>query len=167
MKTIPSFPQYLVTNKGRIWSTHIDKFLKVNRVGAKSKTYYQAVVLYKNGKRCQRKIHHLVLETFVGFRPRGMQCRHLNGDPSDNRLENLKWGTHSENQQDSVRHGTHVNNNGERNGMSKLSNAEVREVISLCKARVYTQNEIAKLYSVARWTINTINTGKRRKQMTR
>ncbi len=33
----------------------------------------------------------LVLETFVGPRPEGHVAQHLNGDPNDNRLENLRW----------------------------------------------------------------------------
>lgn len=32
-----------------------------------------------------------------------MECRHLNGNPVDNRLENLCWGTHSENEYDKHR----------------------------------------------------------------
>ena len=58
-----------------------------------------------------RLVHRLVLEAFVGPRPEGMVARHLNGDPGDNRLENLAWGTQSENNYDKVRHGTHHNAN--------------------------------------------------------
>lgn len=54
-----------------------------------------------------RLIHQLVLEAFVGPRPLGYVTRHLNGDPTDNRVENLAWGTQSENNYDAVRHGTH------------------------------------------------------------
>lgn len=52
-------------------------------------------------------LHHIVLEAFVGPRPPGMQCRHLNGNSLDNRLENLQWGTAREDNYDRVRHGTH------------------------------------------------------------
>lgn len=54
-----------------------------------------------------RYVHHLVLEAFVGPRPHGMQCRHINGNSLDNRLKNLAWGTPSEDNYDRVRHGTH------------------------------------------------------------
>ncbi|BCI54967.1 hypothetical protein NIIDNTM18_42450 [Mycolicibacterium litorale] len=54
----------------------------------------------------QRRVHVLVCETFHGPKPaRGMHVRHLNGNPLDNRAENLAWGTPSENSHDTVRHG--------------------------------------------------------------
>ncbi|WP_124712960.1 HNH endonuclease [Mycolicibacterium nivoides] len=41
-------------------------------------------------------VHMLVLLTFVGPRPPGGAPRWLNGDPTDNRLVNLKWHTEDE-----------------------------------------------------------------------
>lgn len=54
---------------------------------------------------CQ--VHALVLEAFVGPAPTGHECLHGNGNPADNRLANLRWGTRSENMRDALRHGTH------------------------------------------------------------
>lgn len=54
-----------------------------------------------------RFVHRVVLEAFVGFRPDGMECRHLDGDSLNNRIDNLRWGTPSENAWDRVVHGTH------------------------------------------------------------
>lgn len=53
------------------------------------------------------QIHRLVLDAFAGPRPEGMECRHLNGDPKDNRLRNLVWGTRAENMADRTRLGEH------------------------------------------------------------
>ncbi len=50
-------------------------------------------------------VHQLVLLAFVGPRPKGYGGLHRNGDPADNRLENLYYGTQKENGQDMVRHG--------------------------------------------------------------
>lgn len=51
--------------------------------------------------------HVLVALAFRGDRPVGCtDVRHLNGDRSDNRPENLAYGTSRENRADAVRHGT-------------------------------------------------------------
>lgn len=38
-------------------------------------------------------VHKLVAATFIGPRPDGLEVRHKNGDPTDNRPENLEYGT--------------------------------------------------------------------------
>ncbi len=68
--------------------------------GATRAQRYPQVSFGKGGTRDRRYVHELVLTTFVGPRPDGMLVRHLNDIPTDNRLENLAWGTKSENQQD-------------------------------------------------------------------
>lgn len=68
---------------------------------------YRMVALYRNTKRYTRLVHRVVLEAFVGPCPPGMETRHLNNDPADNRLENITWGTPSENNLDTVRAGNH------------------------------------------------------------
>lgn len=65
------------------------------------------VQLRRPGVREEKRVHRLVLEAFFGPCPDGMEGCHNNGNPSDNRLENLRWDTRSENIRDSVRHGTH------------------------------------------------------------
>jgi HNH endonuclease len=69
-------------------------------------------------------VHRLVLLAFVGPCPQGMQCRHLNGDPTDNRVENLKWGTAYENAADAIRHGR--SGKGVQNPKAKLTDDLVR-----------------------------------------
>lgn len=59
-----------------------------------------------DGKRCSVGVHRLVLMAFVGMPEEGQVCRHLDGNPGNNNLSNLAWGTVLENYQDSVKHGT-------------------------------------------------------------
>ena len=69
------------------------------------KTGYHRVCFSRAGQHYDMYIHRLVLEAFVGPCPDGLEARHWDGDPANNRLGNLFWGTHSENQQDTLRYG--------------------------------------------------------------
>ena len=44
-----------------------------------------------------RKVHRIVALTFLGDRPKGAVIRHLDGNPLNNHISNLKYGTESEN----------------------------------------------------------------------
>jgi HNH endonuclease len=66
-----------------------------------------------------------VLEAFVGSRPPGLICCHGDGDPANNRVENLRWDTYFSNSEDMLRHGTRLM--GTR-CHAKLGEGEVREI---------------------------------------
>jgi hypothetical protein len=68
---------------------------------------YLGISLCRDGVKSRFLIHRLVLETFVGPCPLGMECCHFNDDKHDNRLTNLRWDTPSANQYDKVRNGRH------------------------------------------------------------
>lgn len=103
---------YEVSNQGRVRS--LDRLDSRGRSRHASLRSLQAmrsghlrVVVCKDGRRLTFQVHRLVLEAFIGPRPDGMEACHLNDDPSDNRVENLRWDTRSANVLDSVRNGTH------------------------------------------------------------
>lgn len=64
---------------------------------------YTRVSLYGKDTRRHAYIHHLVLEAFVGPRPEWAHVCHRNDVGSDNRLENLYYGTPEENLKDRAR----------------------------------------------------------------
>lgn len=72
-----------------------------------NKNGYFAVKLAFAGATRTTHVHELVLKAFVGERPvtqeRG-EIRHLDGNKTNNTLENLRYGTHSENAADRIRH---------------------------------------------------------------
>ena len=68
---------------------------------------YLYVTLYRKPHKRRANVHTLVLEAFAGPRPDGMEACHNDGDRTNPRLSNLRWGTHSENIYDIVRHGNH------------------------------------------------------------
>lgn len=157
MKQIPNFPDYAITVNGQVWSYKSKKWLKPG----KDQRGYLRVVLC-GGKMHTQKVHRLVLEAHVGPCPKGMECRHLNGNPADNRLDNLCWGTHSENQRDSVQHGTHnmVGKFGEKHQNTKLSNQDRKLIIYQYSTGLFTQRELGFMYGVDHGTIGNLVKGK-------
>lgn len=99
---------YLVSNRGRIWSRPRHKtpggIMKLQRHPF---GYWQVGLTATDGSQQTHKVHFLVVRAFEGPRPEWAQLiRHLNGDPGDNRWpENITWGTYPENGEDMVRHG--------------------------------------------------------------
>lgn len=124
---------YQVSNIGRIkrlkgFRRKNDRILKPVK---RSKYGHGCVYLSKDSNKKQCFIHRLVLETFVGPCPEGMECRHLDGNPKNNKLSNLKWGTKKENQEDSKKHGTRVDNSGSKQWKAKLDDNKIREILQL------------------------------------
>ena len=63
--------------------------------------------LSSGGIRRTVSVHRMVAQVFVpGYHPDLHVC-HGDGNPKNNRADNLRWGTRSDNVQDSLKHGTH------------------------------------------------------------
>lgn len=90
---------YQVSNTGKVKSLRSGKILKTDS----GEWGHQRVNLGRRERGL--RVHRLVLEAFVGPCPPGMECCHNNGDPSDNRVENLRWDTKKANVADRRKHG--------------------------------------------------------------
>lgn len=107
IRPIPGWPGYSISDDGRVFNQY-GRQLKGYRNGKTLGRDHIYVHLYSKGKHKNVGVHTLVLETFVGPRPKGFQCRHLDGNTQNNHVSNLQWGTPSDNMQDQLRHGTHA-----------------------------------------------------------
>lgn len=123
MKEVPNFPNYFTTEDGEIYSTKRGGLYQLKPMIDTSG--YKRVALHREGRQFTRRVHRLVLETFVGPRPKGMECCHGQRGTLDNSLTNLEWGTSKKNNgPDMIRDGTR--SRGERQGNSKLNELQVR-----------------------------------------
>ena len=148
-RLVPGFEQlYQVSSIGRVRSikyTRIRYLVPIDR----SKNRYLAVRLGKNGKARFYSIHRLVLMAFHRM-PVGKElAAHLNGDPSDNRVQNLKWASYSENEAHKELHGTKVR--GVKSKQAKLTDEKVREMRALYASGM-KKAHIAKRFGVTKQT---------------
>ena len=114
---------------------------------------YLRVILTEDRAARARRVHHLVLEAFVGPRPSGMITRHINGNPADNCIGNLAYGTFAENAADAKRHGTFQQ--GATHSSAKLTVDEVLDIRARCSERE-AQKSIAGRYGVSQTTVSHI-----------
>lgn len=108
-RPVPGFPDYEVSDQGRVRS-HKSGSPRVMSLQPARHGYLRVRLCGPNGAR-GFSVHRLVLDAFVGPLPSGpdrMVSRHLDGDPANNRLDNLAYGTQGENIRDAVVHGTHA-----------------------------------------------------------
>ena len=160
-KDVPGYEgQYQVSDQGRVRS--LDRV--VICAGAVKGTYpshkkgrllcpgpinsgHLSVVLGRGGTKL---VHQLVLRAFIGPPPDKHEVCHNNGNPADNRLENLRWGTRRENIKDKTAH-----------GLSKLKPQEVQAIKdALQNPRRGLQARLAHLFGVSECTISDIKKGR-------
>lgn len=150
MKTIPEFPKYAVTKDGRVWSHKSNRWLSLSN----DKDGYVRVNLTQDGKAHYPSVHRLVLLSYVGPCPNNMECRHLDNNRQNNNLSNLRWDTKKKNQRDRVKYGTDVI--GENNPSAKLTEEEVRQIVTLYEVGLYSQRAIANLYKITQANVSKI-----------
>lgn len=92
---------YEVSDQGRVRSLRDGRIMRP----ATHKAGYRMLGLSGGGQKISRQLHRIVLDAFVGPLPDGFVSCHNNGDPGDNRLENLRYDTPRANNLDKVRHG--------------------------------------------------------------
>lgn len=169
MKRCPSFSSYSVTTDGKVF-THRRKgklakglsrvdfsYSKELSQFTTNKGYRTVSVYVGNGKSRPIGVHQLMADAFIGPVPENQEVRHLNGIPSDNRPENLAYGTKQDNATDRVQHGGYKQ--GALHINAKLTHEQAESIrnkrISGTKVK-----DLAKEFSVSTSTIESVLYGK-------
>ena len=142
---VRSLDRDIVSSKGQRY-TLPGKLLKPQ---LDSHGYYR-VSFSKNSNVSFRYIHQLVLTVFDRPKHTGDEGRHLDGNPLNNRRDNLAWGTKAENMADAKRHGTFPLL--ERRPGAKLAGEDAAAIFVSNEARAV----VAKRYGVGVGVIHQI-----------
>jgi len=92
-KPVDGFDNYLVSNFGNIKNSKTNKILKLinNSEG------YKVINLFKNKKVKMFRVHRLVAIAFLENPDNKPKVDHIDNNPSNNNVKNLRWATSSDN----------------------------------------------------------------------
>lgn len=160
-KSVPKAPRYEISTKGRVRSL-VDNF---GRERSKplilkqmtSSSGYPMVNLHIDKRQRSLQVHSLVLRAFAGEPTKGMQAAHLNGERTDNRLNNLCWVTCRENNAHKLKHGTQYR--GEDHPNSKYTAQHVRQIKKLYQ-RGHSRKEICEQLGLPVTFVKDVRSGK-------
>lgn len=132
-RPVAGFPGFYITRYGTVWtrwskgtkSTPRRLTRKYRRVHPTLSKGYLVVQFHGRNQ----FVHVLVALAFIGPRPAGKLCRHLDGDRANPKWTNLAWGTPLENSNDIDRHGTRNPVRGEKHPHAKLNDRVAKGVI--------------------------------------
>lgn len=163
-KDIPGYEgKYQASNQGKIRSLDF-KVNDINHYTHKPFTRTIKGRILKPGRFCKaghvsvvlergtsgKPVHQLVAKTFIGECPKGYEVLHNNGDPTNNRVENLRYGTRTENILDVYKIGK---------AWRKLTIEDVQQ-IRFGLATGIKGSELAAMYSVSQTLISGIKIGR-------
>jgi len=151
--TIARNKNYEISRDGRVRVKKTGLVLKLGLMNG-----YRRVNLWRDRRPTSVLVHALVLETFRGPRPVGAVTRHLNGIKLDNRISNLRWGTHRENMRDKIRHGTNAAPRGEGHNRNKLTEEQIMRIRTMLKDG-QRQKDIATCFGISQPAVSSIKRG--------
>lgn len=167
IKPISFNPRYSVSDDGRVFgvrgtelaTTRWNSEHKIVRLTNPHKKSYEV------GYQAFRSVHVLVANAFLGSKPFAKaEIRHLNDIPTDNRVENLAWGTRSENSLDRIRNGINPDRKGSTNGNAKLSEDDIIDIRILRKFGA-SQPDLGRIFNITQVQVSTICLGKQWKHI--
>ena len=168
-KTLPWAKNYKVSNTGKVFSFAKIKLgielkpviSKNKRVMSLGKDMYPEVSISDNNKKIKNyPIHRLVAETFIPNPENKPMVNHIDGDKTNNRVNNLEWVTPKENTQHAVKEGLMNPPVGERCASSKYKENEVLKVIQLL-SEGKSNIDVSRLTGVDTRAVSSIRNKKR------
>lgn len=147
-KPIPRYEGwYSASNLGNVRRDKASPGTRVHILKNTLTGLYYMIWLYKNAQKKHILVHHIIAETFLGERPKGLVINHIDGNKLNNSIDNLEYVTYSQNMKHAIRTGLwkHL---GEDNRLSKITNKNAISIREEYSKGNISQRKLAKIYGI-------------------
>ena len=117
------------------------------------KSGHLLIWLCRDGVAHAINVHRLVAIAFIGPCPPGKECCHENGQPDDNRAENLRWDTRASNIKQSYSDGRQPTYPGFK-GLSHPSSKLTAEIVRCIRESPLSCSEAGRAFGVSAMTVS-------------
>jgi hypothetical protein len=154
---IPGFSGYLITPKGIVFSVRRKRcFIVTPQIDARG--YLKLKLAVSTTKLKGIFLHRALMLTFRYEQGcESLVVDHIDGNPLNNTLSNLRWTTHKGNHANRERLGR--TRKLEKHGQSRLTNENVREARRLYKSGALNLSDLAIKYGISRASISNAVSG--------
>lgn len=144
--------KYEISDTGEIKNIKTLRTLKQK----KDKRGAKYICLSKNNIKKTFLVHRLVLESFYK-KPTKKEytVNHKDGNPSNNKINNLEWSSNKNNTQHALKNGL-IKNLGENCHLAKMNRKKVYEIKRLFETKKITQKKIGNIYGIHQTTVSKI-----------
>lgn len=169
IKDIKDFPGYRIDTNSNVWSCKvagstigsIGKYKILKQTTANNG--YKVVNLYKNKKRITTYTHRIIAQNFLKNENNKPSVCHRDGNPRNNHVNNLYWGSQKDNAEDSRKHGKMIV--GINVITAKLTEKDVVLIRELWDTSKLSQTRIGEIFGVCGALICGIVNNKRWKHI--
>lgn len=153
---IPGFPGYYISKRGGLWSNRKNgQWKKLKPHLNKMWNRYQCTLRDSRGIRKLCKISRLVATVYLpNPSSTKLVIRHLDDNPLNNHVDNLRWGTQKQNMEDARKNGK-LRGSSCKASRAKLSKKDLILIFKL-KAKGLYYKDIAKRLGVSVGTIGRV-----------
>lgn len=153
---VEGFDHYMVSNLGNVKSLVNPNKPRILKPQSSTNGYLQLNLFSRTGEHRKFLVHRLIGLTFIPNLQDKPQINHIDGDRTNNRVENLEWVTPKEN----IQHA--LDNNlmctGTCHGNSKLKQEDVNFIRD--NKDSYRRVDLAQIFGVSKALITNIINGK-------
>ena len=131
-KKLKKYDKYIISNNGKVYDIKSNEITPIDK-----NSKYIRYRLFSNGNKTNYHVHKLIATLYIPNPNNYTEVDHIDADPKNNDVSNLRWCTHSQN----MKHDAELRQTGKKVNQIDINTKQIITIFnSIEEARVYLTN---------------------------